>query len=166
MASTFNFIEYLQGIPKSYYRAYKKRILPAAPLKIAGNAKDFNLLGDTLDQRGVVATASMAVTSPYVKMHILFDGVDYTANVNEIMTANIETPVQNLPYITTYNPLLGIYSLNWSPYRGFNDNVVVTFDNDDPNDIYILELLVEIYIFKAGFYKKLSELRNQGTDNQ
>lgn len=160
MVTSFNFSEYLPGIPKSYFQAIKRAILPSKPKLIPGKTKGVDLIGGVLNERGIVASASMTVNDPNVEMVISFDGVEYTATVDEIYTANIERPVDSLPNINAYNPTLGIYSFTWSPDKAFNDNVVVTFNNNAPYDVRILEMLVEIYVFKKGFYDRLADVKS------
>lgn len=156
MSGDTSFLEYLPGIPNNFY---EHKEIPAPTTVVKAYDKHYNVLPEqVLKGRGMLTTGTLTTDNPKLGLTVVFDGKNYSIDIEQLNKIGYTSYVTKLPYINAYN-LNGLYTVTWIANRGFNRDVQAYLFNASSTDATLVDLLVDIYRFNPGFYSAMARLK-------
>ena len=155
-------LEYLPGIPRSYWRDYVKAIEPTKPLVIPAGERKVQLFpSDLTDKRGLVLQFAMNSNNPGITFYVVIDNRRIFANFTQLNDAGYTGYyIRDMPWLSEYNTTDNIYVVNLNTEIPFNNDVYAYVDNTTTSDAVIGSMGFHAIIFNKGFYKALADLKN------
>ena len=153
-------LEYLPGIPRSYWRDYVKAIEPTKPLVIpAGDRKVQLFPSDLTDKRGLILEFAINTNNPGITFYVIVDNRRIFATPTQLNDAGYTFYIPNLPFLSAYNTTDNIYVVNLLTEIPFNNDVYAYVDNTTTSDAVIGSMGFHAIVFNTGFYKALADLK-------
>ena len=154
-------LEYLPGIPRSYWRDYVKAIEPTKPLVIPAGERKVQLFpSDLTDKRGIVLQFAMNSNNPGITFYVVIDNRRIYATLASLDAAGYNIYIPDLPFLTEYNTTDNIYVVNIITEIPFNNDVYAYVDNTTTSEAVIGSMGFHAIVFNNGFYKALADLKN------
>ena len=154
-------IDYLPGIPKSYWSDYVQSIEPTNPLVIPAGAKNIQLLKSAItNKRGLILETLLNSSSPDLVFTIQSDNRKIYGTIQNIYDGGYTEYIPNIPFISEFDSTTDDYVINLITTLPFNRDVYVYVTNPLTTSIVISGFVFHAIIFNQGFYKALADLIN------
>ena len=159
-------LDYLPGIPRTYWKDYVKAIEPTKPLLINSGERNVQLFPSNLTgKKGLILEFTLSTNNPGIKFNLRIDNRTISATLQQIYDGGYYNYyIPDIPFISEYNTTGNIYVINILGQLPFRNDVYVYADNLTTSPAIINVMGFHAIIFEPGFYKKLAELKNGKED--
>lgn len=153
-------LQYIPGIPRSYWQDYIKTILPTKPLIINPNTLNIPLITAIENKRGLILAFSMESNNPNLEFSLITDNQTITGSYEELYESGyVGYFIPGFPWLSQYNTSANVYVVNLFGELPFQRNVIVTVSNPTSNTVTISAMGFQALIMEEGFYRELAKLK-------
>ncbi len=155
-------MDYLPGIPDTYWKNYVHAIEPTKPKVILPGQRNVSLIPtDFSEKHGLILEFVMGTNNPDIEFIVVADNTRIHATMSQMYESGYSGfYLPTLPWLSEYNTTTNVYMVNLLTELPFRHNVFAYVSNNTTSSITITSMGFNALIFNDGFYKKLAELKN------
>jgi hypothetical protein len=154
-------IDYLPGIPNSFWRDYVKTITPSTAVVLPPFSSDYMLIPDDIsNKQGLVLQFGLFCNSSSLEFTLITDTRKITGLISYFYSGGYTSYVPDIPWISRYDTSNNAYTINLDGEIPFRHNVYLYASNPTSSEITISGMAFHAVILEDGFYRELAKLKS------